>query len=229
MIYYWQPSEIPSGSRVCGSITPDAVTVINLRYGYNRFPNQRVNISEGFDPAQLGFAASFVNSMQYRRFPAFSMQQFTSLASNTGQAQYFNSKNWLGNVARTSGRHNYKFGAAYRRVNVGFIFNGNTSGTFAFNNALTRKDPGTADSNSGSDLAGLLLGYPASGSADTVSKLAEFIHYYAFYFQDDFRVRPNLTLNLGLRYEYETGLAERQNRFIVGFDRNAQNPIDQYL
>jgi hypothetical protein len=207
------------------TLTPSATTVVNLRYGYNRFPNERVNVSEGFDPAQLGFAAAFTRDIQNRRFPRFGMQQMTGLGSNTGQVQFFNSKNALANVARVAGRHNYKAGFAYRKVNVDFAFTGNSSGTFNFTNAFTRRDPRVADNDTGADLAALLLGYPASGSADTTTKLFEFIHYYAGYVHDDWRVSSRLTLNLGLRYEYETGLAERENRFIVGFDRQARNPI----
>ena len=43
--------------------------------------------------------------------------------------------------------------------------------------------------------------------------------------QDEFRATSKLTLNFGLRYEYEAGLRERDNRFTVGFDRDAAFPV----
>src|SRR5207302_7814654 len=44
---------------------------------------------------------------------------------------------------------------------------------------------------------------------------------------DDFRVNAKLTLNIGLRYEYESGLQSELNTLIVGFDKTAVNPIQK--
>ena len=71
----------------------------------------------------------------------------------------------------------------------------------------------------------MLLGYPAKGEAQRSTKLFEYVRYYAGYVHDDFRINSKLTINAGLRYEYETGLAERNNNFIVGFDQTITNPI----
>ncbi|MCL6508044.1 MAG: TonB-dependent receptor, partial [Bryobacteraceae bacterium] len=50
--------------------------------------------------------------------------------------------------------------------------------------------------------------------------------YYGFYVQDDWRVTPRLTLNLGLRYEYEGPTTERFNRSVRRFVENIPNPIE---
>ncbi len=65
----------------------------------------------------------------------------------------------------------------------------------------------------------MLLGFPTSGSLVVPTQLAITTQYNAFYAQDDVRVTPKLTLNLGIRYEHEPGVNERHNRYSVGFDR----------
>jgi hypothetical protein len=71
----------------------------------------------------------------------------------------------------------------------------------------------------------MLLGYPASGSVTVADKVNNFVTYYAGFAHDDFRVTPKLTLNLGVRYEWETGIQDSNNAFIVGFDPDKANPL----
>lgn len=211
------------------TLTPDPTMVVTLRYGFNRFPNTVRAFSEGFNPATLGFAGSFLGGVQSLKFPRIEMQNFsragnTALGSGDNSYSVYHSKNLLGSVAKFLGRHSIKAGADYRRINVDGINFGSASGRYDFDDTFTRRSPLTRD-GSGSDLASLLLGYPASGSLQLSTKLFNFVNYYAAYIHDDFRITPKLTINVGVRFEYETGLAEKNNNFIVGFDQNVSNPI----
>ncbi len=71
----------------------------------------------------------------------------------------------------------------------------------------------------GQSVAALLLGLPTSSSnvARTAS-YAEQSNSWGFFVQDDWKVTPKLTVNLGLRYEFEQPLHERYNRSVLGFD-----------
>ena len=50
--------------------------------------------------------------------------------------------------------------------------------------------------------------------------------YACVYLQDDFRVSSKLTVNAGLRYEYEMPLVEEQDRLVAGFAYGVSNPIE---
>jgi hypothetical protein len=105
---------------------------------------------------------------------------------------------------------------------------GNTSGNFTFNNTYTRKDDdGNApNSNLGQAWAAFILGIPAGGmSVNTPDNYAMFTPYYGAFVQDSWRVSKKLTLNLGLRMEWEGGSTERYNRMIAGMDLAASLPI----
>jgi acylphosphatase len=105
---------------------------------------------------------------------------------------------------------------------------GNTSGNFTFNqNYVRRNDDGlTPANNRGLNWAAFILGIPTSASVATNDSFATNTPYYAGFLQDSWRVNPKLTLNLGLRFEYERGATERYNRMVGNFDPSIQLPIE---
>jgi hypothetical protein len=213
-----------NATQVNNVLTPNATTVISVRYGFNRYPNFTGTESDGFNPAKLGFPSSFVDQLQVLKFPSITMQTMTGMGGGSTSATVYDSRNFLADINKFKGRHSFKAGFAYRTIHTdSFTFG--TAGSFTFNDGFTRKDPNKGNDGSGSDVASMLVGAPSAGSAIRATKLFDFAHYYAGFIHDDFRVSAKLTLNLGLRYEYVTGLAERDNRFIVGFDRTAASPF----
>ena len=205
-------------------MTPNATTVVSIRYGFNRFPNITEGVSYGFSPARLGFPASYVNSLQALYFPEIDLLN-NKISSISPSVPTFWSKNVLGSVSKFVGRHSITFGADYRLIHVDFFTLTNSAGLFAFNGVFSRQYPSQATAGTGADFADVLLGNPASGNVNTSSKLYDFARYYAGYFQDDIRLTSKLTLNVGLRYEYETGVTENNNHLVTGFNQTAQNPL----
>jgi hypothetical protein len=104
---------------------------------------------------------------------------------------------------------------------------GYTSGNFAFANSFVRKDgDGFAPAGTlGLVWATFFLGMPTSMSIDTNDTLALVSPYAAWFVQDSWRVRRDLTVTLGLRLEYEMGAKERYDRALAYFDPNAELPI----
>jgi len=100
------------------------------------------------------------------------------------------------------------------------------SGVYAFNGRLTSgfTATGATVANTGLPLADFLTGRLNSVDATVAPGYGRRIRYYAGYFQDDWRVTPNLTLNLGIRYETETPMFEVAGR-MSSFDPWAPNPL----
>ena len=178
-------------------------------------------VSNGFDPALLGFPAAYSTQIQAKFFPTIFPAVFSQLGQNTASQDNWKSQIVNGALTKTINRHNVTTGAEYRRLRMDFQDLSNAPGTYSFSGAFTAVTPNAAGGGTGSDMADLLLGYPATGEVDQTTQLNTYLDYYAVFVQDDWRVNSKLTLNLGLRYEAETGLKENHNQLAVGFDRNA--------
>jgi outer membrane receptor protein involved in Fe transport len=200
-------------------------TVVTARYGNNRFPNLIAEVSQGFDPATLGFPSSYTSQLQAKFFPTIFPRNFSQLGQNTDSLDNRKSQIVNGTLAKTRGHHNLTVGAEYRRIRMDFQDFSNAPGTYTFSGAFTQSSPNATSDGSGSDMADLLLGNPVAGEVDLTTKLNTYFDYTALFVQDDWRVTPRLTLNLGLRYEAETGLKEDKNQLAVGFDRSATSTL----
>jgi Carboxypeptidase regulatory-like domain len=120
-------------------------------------------------------------------------------ASNTNQTHVWSAESLWGR-----GRHGFTFGGAVRRQTVDVFSQQNARGEFSFTGALT-----------GSDLADFLLGIPhtsaiASGNPDKYLRASA----YDLYLTDDWRFSPGLTVNAGVRWEYEAPMTELLGRLV---------------
>ena len=72
-----------------------------------------------------------------------------------------------------------------------------------------------------------MLGIPTRVEAEMTASSLISNHWVGSFFQDTWRVSESVTLNFGLRHEYETGLTETNDQMLVGFDPNADVAIAQ--
>ncbi len=205
--------------------TATPTLLFNTRANWNRFVEGNVRSSDGFDFTSLGLPASLKASSTKNVFPRidFPDNSYSDFGDNGGDQTPFDTYQIFESITKITGKHNLKFGADLRKQIESSNGFGNSSGLFTFNPDWTRAASNAANARIGQDLAGLLLGLPTGGNFQVNTSRTNQAYYGAFFFQDDWRIRNNLTLNLGLRYEVETGTRERWNRTLAGFDPNATN------
>jgi hypothetical protein len=123
------------------------------------------------------------------------------------------SQQFIENLMWVRGSHSLKFGGEWRYSENKETNRPSMGGSFSFTDRATN-----------SAIASLLLGWTASAQLVDTDVLNARGDYYGAYIQDDWKVTPKLTLNLGLRWEIDTPRWERNNRQ-SGFDPNSINPV----
>lgn len=210
-------------------LTPS--TVVNLRYGYARYAGGHMPRRLGFDIASLGFPQDFANLApdRFRMFPRIDISGITAVGTETTTLRNNDVHSFFGSVTKQFGRHSMKFGMDARAYRDAWAAPNQASGRLIFGTDFTRgplDNSPESPAGVGQGLAAFLLGIPTGGSIDRNDNQAIQTTYWALYFHDNWRVTPRLTVDLGLRWEYEGPETERFNRAIRGFDGGAAQSLE---
>ena len=205
-------------------------TILTTRLGFARtlfvFNNQGL----GFKPSSLGLPQAIDAVVDRQMFPRFGASGYTNLGGNDHRYSGFMSYSALAGLTKVFGKHTLKFGFDGRMLRVN-VWEARSAGTFNFSALFTQgPNPSQASATAGNSIASLLLG---TGNPNDVliqawKNVAAQSFYLAEYIQDDWRVTPRLTLNLGLRYDLDTPRTERFNR-VNYFDPSAPSPLAQVV
>jgi hypothetical protein len=202
-------------------------TVLTSRLGYFRHDLWITLYASGFDPTTLGFPASLEQILP-PYFPNIAPSGYTTYgASRSFGNQFTESATWSWSeiVNKTIRRHQVKFGGEFRD-NLDNVNSPTTNfGNYAFSAGWTQQNALTANAANGNSIASLLLGMPTSGSVPINPAYAYGNRYYGVFVQDDYRVNNRVTLSLGLRWDYESPITERNNQADGLFNLTATSPI----
>lgn len=208
--------------------------ILDVRGSWNRFELKRYQVGQP-SAGDLGFTGIPADRRD-RIFPRFDFQNYMTLGSqrsdwNNGQNRPFDLWSVQPTLTQIFGNHSLKYGYDYRKLRERFFTEGYAAGRFQIGGAFTMQNSnaGTTQANrAGRDLASFLLGLPVASGSSLIDNPTEYDtseNYHGLFVHDDWRIRPNITLNLGVRYELESGVRESEGRIVKNFDREAASPL----
>lgn len=220
-------TRIPTGIGLDHVWTVSSNKILDLRFNISRYEEPGFDQGAGFDPAQLGLPQRYISQLKKPSFPrivGFAGDFGTGQAGSNTVTNYYT---WTAGLTHIKGNHTMRYGAEYwvlQQANSGI---GN-QGQFNFDNSNWTRQQATVGggTGNGSNFAAFLLGLPNGGNVPNNADAFYSQHFTAFYFQDDWLLTSKLTLNLGLRWDYERPITERYNRLTSNYDPNAINPIN---
>lgn len=227
------PTVLGDGDTFSDGIAGDDVTAQNasLEYAWtinprlvwtNHFAIDRVRepVTENYPSlTSVGFPSELAANSGVDRMPTIQMsgsQPWSSLFDQCCTDTHFAHTlySYSSQLVISKGTHLFKLGGEQRIFFNNFFQPPNPTGLFNFTDDVTSDSPnsGAEGGTQGNPFASLLFGYPDNSSAINIfPAVANKSKETGLYFQDDWRVSPKLTLNLGLRYEWSTPYTERSN------------------
>ena len=209
----------------------DIMTYYNTAIQGPQFP--------GNEDAALGFAPAYYNQLMptvATKFPTFTFSGMGSsgnsygpLGGTGGYSGNDHALDLLPTLTYIHGAHSIRAG-----VNIDFYqqfqskvtnvdnYSFTNNFTSEYDQAVYSEGPGWYSGNS---IASALLGYPNAGNARYIQLPFYSQHYIAPWVQDDWKITKDLTLNLGLRWDFMTPQQDRFNRMDGAFNYSVVNPV----
>jgi len=219
-------------SNALSTVLTDTVTFTPSLIGQFRLSATRRIIqtqlrSNGFDFTQLGFPQSLKDRAKTLIFPRFAPADVAPLGADRASNFTDAEGNYEGqaHVTWLRGSHSIKAGYDYMFQYFNIFRPERPSGVYDFARTFTQgPNPTASNATAGHGVATFLLGAPTGGSFSDDPSLATSQLYYASYFQDDWKVSRSLTLNLGVRWEYQAPWTDRFDQ-LGFFDPDAIDPL----
>lgn len=192
------------------NFTPTLLGEVRYQADWRKFHNYHGGLGLGY-AERIGLRGT--NPLY---FPRINITGVYPLGSGTQERRQFpiRGNNWTYSLTSVRGNHTAKFGVQYRSSRNDDVPRNNAGGNFSFTPVAT-----------GDAFSALLLGWVASGFRDDGDLVRSLAATWGFFAQDDWRITPKLTLNIGLRYDLDVPRHEGINNQQNSFDQFAINPV----
>src|SRR6185437_7652881 len=199
--------------------------VLDLHANVSGYEEPSYDAGANFDITKLGFSSAFASELTRPAFPYITGIAGNFGANNGGSFTATSYYTFGATMTQIHGNHSMRYGLEYWVLQQGNNGLGHQP-EFDFNGNYTRQNYlNSGGTGVGSTIASFLLGLPSGGAVDNNAQALYSQHYAAGFFQDDWRVNRRLTVNVGLRWDFETQPTERYNRMVATWDPTAVNPI----
>ncbi len=203
-----------------GAITPTLLIDGGVAYSFGAILSDPIGSIGSANSPDVRPALPFPSSLA--RIPAVTFSGGSSITSFGPYRDFNRDYNVFSNLTKIVSQHNLKFGGTYHRYQKNENAGGNNTGTFGFNS--TGRPAGSAATTFQQSFASFLSGFVGSYTQASLD-LTPDIHasQLELYGQDEYKLRPNLTVNFGLRWSLFRQPTDH-NHFLSNFDPRRYNP-----
>jgi hypothetical protein len=202
---------------------------LDTRGSVTRYDNANAITSSGTSPTSFGFPGYLAQNSTTLAIPRINFTDQTSplsYSSQPGSFENFDTIQLFSTVTKIFKSHTILGGIDLRAYKGSYLTPSYANAYFTFANTAGNPVSATSTSNPayfGSSFALFMLGIPTSGEEDIAAPFQYNSFLNAFFVQDDWKAKPNLTVSIGIRLEHELPVNESQNRMVNGFNPNTVN------
>lgn len=194
------------------TITPTMVNEVRIGFNREHYVDNTPAYGQKYPGAGLAVPGvpnnAVINGLTLFQISAYHTLGEPGYTPTTSTSQEFQYGDTLSIVR---GQHSLKIGPQVRFSQFNLFQIGQPRGAFSFTGEFTADSPFSGD-GSGNALADMLLGLPTTSTISTLTYFGNRQQTYGAFIQDDYKISPKLTLNLGLRYDYTTPITEAHNQ-----------------